>query len=72
VEGPTNLIVVRRDNLPPGTGIMWLDGPDPATVIMVWPASEITERGARLLEELYRQRRQREAAKEEGGEQRTG
>jgi hypothetical protein len=72
VEGPTNLIVERRDGLPPEIGIMWVDGPDPSTVIMVWPASEITERGARLLEALYRQRRQQQAAAEDGGEQRTG
>jgi hypothetical protein len=72
VEGPTRAIVERRDSLPPDIGIMLVEGPDPATVIMVVPAEEITERGARLLEEFYRRRRRQQAAEEEAAQQRTG
>jgi hypothetical protein len=63
--------VERRDSLPSNVDIIWVDGPDPSTLIMVWPASEITERGARLLEQTYRRRR-RQAAEEDADEQRTG
>jgi hypothetical protein len=71
VEGPTELIVERRDSLPADVSIICVDGPDPSTLIMVWPAAEITERGARLLEQTYRHRR-RQAAEKEAAEQRTG
>jgi hypothetical protein len=60
VEGPDNFsydLIVRRIEMPADVGLAWTDGPDGKTV-MLFPASEITEHGARLLEEASVRRRQ--------------
>jgi hypothetical protein len=60
-------LIIKRVDLPPEVGVAWAEGPDAHTTVMLFPASEITERGAQLLEEASRRRR-RELIKRAGGE----
>jgi hypothetical protein len=70
VEGPDYdyKLIIKRVDLPPEVGVAWAEGPDAHTTVMLFPRSEITERGARLLEEASRRRRW-ELVQQAGGRQ---